>query len=550
MSDLADPDFAELEQWIDGSPEQAAIEIDRHLVREGGLRTFAELAWPTVQGNASTFVGGWHIDAMSEHLEAVSAGQITRLIMMIPPRHMKSLQVAVTWPAWDWIDNAWRQFLFASYAHALSIRDSRRCRRILQSPWFQARWGDRFKITSDQNTKVRFDNDKSGYRLATSVDGMLTGEGGDFIAVDDAHNIRQAESDAVREGVLTWWDEAMSTRLNSPKKGAYVVVGQRVHERDLEGHLLGAATERGWTVLCLPAEYEPDHPHRWARDPRKEAGGLLWEERFGPREVADLKQRLGPYGTAAQLQQRPTPREGGIFKKRWFATLRVAPTDTLWVRGWDFAASMRTLIKADPDYTACVKVGWSTSLQRWIIGHAAHDRLEPSGVEKWLTDMAELDGLTSVIQLPQDPGSAGKALVQRYHTILSRYTVFSEPVTGDKMARAMGWAGKAGAGMVLIVEGEWNKMFLDELTSFPTGAHDDMVDAVSSAFDRVANNTLGIMSWYEQQLVGAGRALGEIKTPYQRREEERAALPGNGEVPVTDSHIEDLARALGYRPAE
>jgi hypothetical protein len=166
----------------------------------------------------------------------------------------------------------------------------------------------------------------------------------------------------------------------------------------------------------------------------------------------------------------------------------------------------------------------------------------------------------TVIQLPQDPGQAGKAQAKNFITVLSRFTTFATPVTGDKMARALAWAGKAGAGLVLLVEGDWNDEFLTELTAFPTAAHDDQVDAASSAFDRLANNTLGIMSWYQAELVKAGKSLADIKTPYERQQEALGAATGEqqealgaatGELPphpVSDQHIEELAKAFGYRP--
>jgi hypothetical protein len=222
--------------------------------------------------------------------------------------------VSVAWLAWDWIDHPWRQFLFASYAQSLAFRDSVKTRRLISSPFYRARWGDRFALTDDQNTKSRFENDKTGYRLCTSVGGATTGEGGDIIIVDDAHNVRAAESERTRTSTVDWWDEALSSRMNDPKTGAFVLVQQRVHENDLTGHVLKHGSVEPWTVLCLPAEFEPDHPQRWFRDPRKELGDLLWPERMGRHVVDDLKLRLGPYATAAQLQQRLSPRTGGIFK--------------------------------------------------------------------------------------------------------------------------------------------------------------------------------------------------------------------------------------------
>ena len=134
-------------------------------------------------------------------------------------------------------------------------------------------------------------------------------------------------------------------------------------------------------------------------------------------------------------------------------------------------------------------------------------------------ERAELDGTTVQIQLAQDPGQAGKGQAQNYIRLLGRFTVSATPVTGDKMSRALTWAGKAGAGLVLMVEGDWNKAFLDELTSFPTGAHDDQVDAVSSAFDKLLNNTFGLIDYYEQDMRRRGIDPATIKTPIQIQEE-------------------------------
>ena len=181
---------------------------------ERSLSDFIRLYWRCI--DPSAYCHNWHIDQICEHLQAVSAGKIRRLLITIPPRHMKSISVAVAWPAWTWVQKPGplqgpqSRFLFASYAHSLSIRDSVRCRRLIESPLYQMAWRKRFRLTSDQNTKVRFENDAGGHRLATSVDGALTGEGGDIIVVDDPHNVREAESEAVREASLAWWNEALA----------------------------------------------------------------------------------------------------------------------------------------------------------------------------------------------------------------------------------------------------------------------------------------------------------------------------------------------------
>src|ERR1700676_2745578 len=262
------------------------IEIDaERAVRS--LREFVRQAWIVVEPS-TPFVPGFHIDAIVEHLEAVTRGEIRNLLINVPPRHMKSLLVSVLWPAWEWIQHPERRWLFSSYAASLSIRDSIKCRTLIESPWYQTNWGDRFSLTGDQNAKARFENDRTGYRLATSVGGAATGEGGDRIVCDDPHNVQEAESDAVRQGTLDWWDVVMSTRLNDPRTAVKVIVMQRCHERDLSGHVL---EQGGWEHLCLPAEYDGtvfQSSIGWS-DPREQAGELLWPERFGRAEIVDLK---------------------------------------------------------------------------------------------------------------------------------------------------------------------------------------------------------------------------------------------------------------------
>jgi predicted phage terminase large subunit-like protein len=223
----------------------------------------------------------------------------------------------------------------------------------MMSPWYQELWGDRFNFTGDQNAKQRYENDKGGYRIAAAVRGQLTGDGGSIVTVDDALNASDASSDIERQNMLEWWDETMSTRLNDPKTGAYVLVMQRLHEKDLIGHVMDR--ESGWVHVCLPARYEPDHPHVFAGDPRKIDGELLWPARVGEAELKELEGKLGPSGSSGQLQQRPTPRGGGMFKPEW-------------LRYYDHQPPIRTMNlyilvdpanakKKDSDWTAIFVIG-------------------------------------------------------------------------------------------------------------------------------------------------------------------------------------------------
>jgi hypothetical protein len=218
---------------------------------ESYLDDYIAQAWHILEPT-TVFIPNWHIDAICDHLTNIF--EIRNLIINIPPGTMKSLTVSVFWPSWLWIREPSVRFLFSSYAQDLSLRDSVRCRRLIESMWYQERWGNRFRLVSDQNQKGRFENDKTGNRLATSVGGANTGERGDIIVVDDPNNVKEAESVAKRTDCNAWWDEVMSTRINDRCRYGRVIIQQRTHEDDLTGHIL--EKDLGYTTLVLPMEYE------------------------------------------------------------------------------------------------------------------------------------------------------------------------------------------------------------------------------------------------------------------------------------------------------
>ena len=183
----------------------------------GSLRAFVEQAWPVLEPT-TPFLPNWHIDLVCEHLEAITAGQTTRLLINLPPRYMKSLLVSVFWPVWEWISSPSRRWICVSYSDALSLKLSLDRRTLVQSEWYQARWGHTVQLSSDQNVKGEFRNTRQGVMVATSVGGSVTGKGGDRIIVDDLHNPQQADSDAQREAALRFFRETLSTRLAPPPR--------------------------------------------------------------------------------------------------------------------------------------------------------------------------------------------------------------------------------------------------------------------------------------------------------------------------------------------
>ncbi len=288
----------------------------------------------------------WHLEALCEFLSYVSQDEIRRLIVSMPPRMTKSLSCSVAWPVWEWINNPQTQFLTASYDVNLSTRDALKSRRLIESTWFQDRWGNRFQIRKDENTKARYSNTAGGHRIAISSSGRTTGEGGDIILLDDSHNAREAYSDKKREGVVEWYDNAMRSRLNNQNTGRIVHVGQRVHEADVIGHVIkkeGKCTvedDGKWVHLVMPNEFRPatrciiSLPKEVKRaikdkeytakiafeDPRKKKGELLCPGRLGHDATIALKPPIGmslrDYNS--QYQQDPAADDGLILKRSWW----------------------------------------------------------------------------------------------------------------------------------------------------------------------------------------------------------------------------------------
>lgn len=372
--------------------------------------------------------------------------------------------------------------LYASYAQTLSFRDSAKARRLIQSPWYQKLWGRNFSLSGDQNTKSRFDTNKGGYRIATSVGGALTGEGAQLICCDDAHNSIEAESDLVRHGVLDWWDQSLSTRLNDPKTGAYIVVMQRLNEMDLSGHILESANA-DWEHLMLPMRFEEDRKcvTSFFEDPRTNDGELLWPERLGEKEVSQLETVLGSFGSAGQLQQRPSPKGGGIIKRDdW--QLWEPPATNEYPR-MDFI-----LASLDPAYTEKQENDWSgfsiigvfqneNNLPRLMLMYAAHWRL---GLNPLVNKMADLCREFKVDKLLIEAKASGISVGQEINRLYQgeRWGVQMVDPKGDKVARAYSVQHLWEQGLIFAPDKEWAELAISELEALPKGRFDDVADSV------------------------------------------------------------------------
>jgi predicted phage terminase large subunit-like protein len=449
---------------------------------ERSLRAYVEQAWPILEPN-TPFVPNWHIDLLVESIEAVTAGEIKTLLINVPPRSMKSLLVSVLWPTWEWIRRPGGRWIFASYADALATKHSVDRRTVLQSTWFQSRWGDQVQLAADQNVKGEFQNTKRGVMIATSTGGSITGKGGDRIIVDDLHNPQQAESDAQRDTALTYFRQTLSTRLDDKKTGAIVVVMQRLHERDLSAF----CQDLGFTHICLPAEAETRTEIVFPRSGRiqvRETGDLLWPAREGHPELKTAKQMLGSAAYAGQYQQRPAPAGGVIFQPEWFQYYDELPPLSRLTQSWDMAFKD----KATSDYVVGLVAG-RRGADVYLI-----DRVK--GQWSFSETCRQVEKVTlkypnATRKLIEDTANGPAIISALAHQIPGMVAVQPE---GGKLTRAQAVSPLVEAGNVylpnprphgtLIRERAWVEDFVHQLIVFPHGAHDDDVDAFTQLLVR------------------------------------------------------------------
>lgn len=494
--------------------ESAMLEHESEVLSDS-LYEFIKAAWPIVEPDQK-FVDGWHIRAICDHLEALIDGRIKNLLINVPPGTMKSLTSSVFLSPWRWSKRPGTRFLYASYDQALSTRDSLRSRVIIESDWYQTRWGSRFQLRSDQNEKMRFDNDQKGWRLATSAGGKGTGEHPDMIVIDDPHNTRKTESQVDRETIKQWWRSVIVSRGKITDVRRAIIM-QRIHEDDLSAYLLDSMEDV--THLCLPMRYEHDRMKTTVLgffDPRKEEGELLWDPPFTEEKVRSLELEMGSLIAAGQLQQRPSPAGGSMFQREWYEIAEnIPPTEGLpAVRYWDLAGT----VSKQADYTAGVKMVQMPD-KTVLIDDIIHGKWTAGELDSIIKNTAVADGRSVTQWIEQEPGSSGKSVIFHYIKLLAGYPCYGDKVTGSKEVRAMPFAAYSEARMVKIRRGSWVAGLIDELCIFPNGKHDDRVDSVSGAFQKLTGGGMR----FTGDLLASGEDPAEERRPFD--DEEMEELP-------------------------
>ena len=472
------------------SPEAARAALDR---RERIIRSrqncltfshFVQEAWHVLEP-CTLLHWGNAMESMAWHLQGITDGEITHLIINVPPGFMKSLMASVFWPAYEWGPRGMGHLrhLSASYKEDHARRDARKTRYLVESPWFQERWGR--SVWIERGGEADFETNLKGWRKARPI-GSLTGDRGDRLIIDDPHSTEMADSEVSRDRTERLIRESLGTRTNDPLRSANVLIMQRLNEADATGVLLDLKED--YVHLCLPMEYEPERRCSTAigfEDWRREEGELLDPVRFPAEVVERLKRRMGAYAVAGQFQQRPSPRGGAIFQRDWFEIVDSVPEKGLKARSWDLAATVAEG-SGDPDWTVGLLGSRGPDGVKYI-RDMVRFRADPAGVVARLLSTAQNDGYGVTQRIPQDPGSAGKInadYLTRELRRMGRNSRF-QTVTGDKLSRALPAVADASCGRIKLVRGAWNDVFLDEITAFPKGRHDDIVDALSDLHDEL-----------------------------------------------------------------
>lgn len=463
---------------------------------------FVKAAWPIVEPTHS-YVHNWHVEAICKCLQAVSNGEIQKLVINIPPGFAKSLLVSVLWPAWVWLRKPEWRGIFTSYGKTLTDRDSGRCRDLIESAWYQGlirpdRQGNKWQLKSDTNRKDYFVNTNRGHRVALPITSS-TGWRGDCVISDDPISADGARSVIERENVIAVWDGQLSSRLDDFETGSHVLIMQRLHEADLSGHCLAKG---GYEHLMLPMEFDPARRSvvRFQRgprkgqvccaDPRTRAGELLFPARVSAEVLQKLKKEMG-VNAEGQLNQQPIPLDGNLFKRKYWGFWKpdgtagsgyrpegcdTRPARTL-PQHLDIAISLDAAFKGLETSDFCVFTVWGIEGANRFLLEMRRDQMD------FLTTLQNFRELAKKYPKAMDKIVEAKANGDAIINVLSNEISGIQGITpeGGKEARAAACQPEIAAGQVYLPEEPWVEDFVNEFATFPRGRHDDIVDSTTQA---------------------------------------------------------------------
>jgi predicted phage terminase large subunit-like protein len=413
-----------------------------------------------------------HLVHVRQQLDAVTNGALKKLMIFLPPRHGKSELCTIRYPAFrlevGQTQGQPTRVIVGAYNQTLANKFSRRTRRIVE---------ERLGLSSERSAVEEWETPNGGSLRAVGVGAGITGQGGDLIVIDDPVKSREeADSPAYRDRVWDWYTNDLYTRQEPGC--AMVLIMTRWHKDDLAGRILASDDGPHWTVINLPAEAEENDPLG------RQVGEALCPDRFDLAQLADIKRVLAR-DYFALYQQRPQAREGGMFKEHWLPLCEAVPRDAVRVRWWDRAATA-----GGGDYTAGVLMALADGV--YFVEDVVHGQWSSGERDRVILDTARKDQMRYgdvEIWAEQEPGSSGKDKALDFVKMLAGFRVNAEPSTGSKVARAEALSKQAEWGNVRVLRAAWTSKFINEMTDFPTGAHDDQVDSASGGFNKLALGT-------------------------------------------------------------
>ena len=499
--------------FLGENPDELLIKLDRSDCKDS-LVNFVKLAWHLVEPGAP-YSHGWHIDFLAYHLESITFGETledgslyNRLLINIPPGTMKSLLVNVFWPAWEWgpCNMPHLRYICASHSQELAIRDGLKMRRLVESDWYKERW-PQVQISRDQNQKQKFENTALGFRQCAAA-GSITGARADRVIIDDPLSVQDSMSQQIKDSTNTWFLEAVPTRLVSPQKSAIIVIMQRLAEDDVSGVIL--EKDLGYDHIMLPMRYEPGRAQPTllgVEDPRTEEGELLFPDRF-PESVVDRDEHaMGPYATAGQFQQTPTPRGGGVIKREWIKPWTrpdyptfdyiIAAVDgayttkqendpsamTVWGvwAGGDEAAMPTRQVQRDGSFSWDLTRQYDTGYSKVLLLDAWAERLELHELVERISDTVAGYKVDKLLIENKANGYSVAQEIRRLYGNESFAVQLMDPKGQDKLARLYSIQHLFAEGLIYMPETSWADMVINEMAVFPRGKHDDLTDTTSMA---------------------------------------------------------------------
>ncbi len=432
------------------------------------------------------FTPNWHIDLISEYLKAVQKKELKRVIFNVPPGYTKSVAINIAFSAWCLGKDARERIISTSHTDRLSLRMSNKAKRVIESEWYKRIFPETQIIQEVQNTQSFFTTTKGGFRLASSVNASITGDGGELIIVDDPIDAKKANaaSGVAIEEVNEWFDGTLYNRLRDKKEGRIVIIMQRLHENDLTGHLMKGVLDQ-YEHCIIPAIEDTSGGKTYTYgkfNKFREEGELLCDKIEGQPEIAKMKERYGSYGFAAQYQQQPAPKGGGMVKLEWFKRYKEKPAQFIKiVQSWD------TAIKAaqinDP---SCCTIWGETATGHYLLDCYV-ERLEYPELKRAVMNLAAKWNPHTI--LIEDKAS-GQSLLQDLRREIKLPTIAINPVA-DKETRMSAVSATIEAGNVYLPDtANWLHDYERELMLFPNATHDDRVDSTSQYLNWSRNKAM------------------------------------------------------------